>query len=114
MIVSTVIECGSAEIVVFADVRGGSRATREEPGSGPWINRITAVTREEPCTRPRCYTVGSESPTARRKHTHPVAVDAAALEAVLGPAAWSAVEDALIEAAMDWVDERDPDETRDR
>lgn len=113
MIVSTVIECGAAEIVVFAEVVGGSRATREEPGSGPEINRITAVTREEPCTSGhRCPREARSSPAP--KHFHTVAVNVDHLESVLGPAAWSRVEDALIEAAMDWVDERDPDEKRDR
>lgn len=112
MIVSTVIECGSAEIVVFAKVRPGSRATREEPGSGPEISRITAVTREEPCrsgTRPRgraCY--------VSAKHTHPADVNVEDLMNVLGPSAWADVEDALIEAAMDAEpDEPDPDEARD-
>lgn len=108
---STTIECGSTEITITGEVLSGTRATRDEPGSGAEINEIRSAVRAEPCSPLRRAVSGCPIDT---KHAHRFEVDLDALERVLGPAAWSEVENALIEAAMDQDDGPDPDDERDQ
>lgn len=88
MIVTTQIECGPAEIEIEARVQRPIAAKGWDPGDGGECEIVSACRYEGNHPPLRCV---------------PINLDA--LLSVLGPAAWSALEQKLFEAAADQQDD---------